>query len=110
MTTYNSEAADQYMRSVLTEELSIDESDNALTALTALTTAYPQLYPFDRTFVRPDHDRTADRPGPAGVRFIVYGEAGVERFIRLPRSVLSSLKGTIDELFDVLRSLVRLVA
>ncbi len=98
------------MRSVLADEFTTDEADNALTALTALTTAYPQLYPFDRTFVRPDHDRTADAPGPAGVRFIVYGEDGVERFIRLPRAVLGSLRSAIDELFNVLRALVALVA
>lgn len=110
MTRYNADSADQYMRSVLLDELSTEEADNALTALSTLTTAYPSLYPFDRTFVRPDHDRTAGADGPAGVRFIVYGEEGVERFIRLPRAALASLKASIDELFSVLGSLIKLAA
>lgn len=101
MNRYNNFATDQYMLSVLSDELTINEADNALTALTTLTSAYPQLFPFERTFARPDHDHTSDVRGPVGVRFIVYGEKGVERMIRLPRSVFATLKATIDEVFAV---------
>lgn len=105
MTRYTDFAADQYMRSVLTEELSIDEADNALTALTTLTSTYPRLFPFERTFARPDHQRGVD--GAAGVRFIVYGEDGEERFLRLPRKALGSLRDSINEVFEVLRGIIR---
>jgi hypothetical protein len=104
MTRYTDYATDQYMRSVLADELSVDEADNALTALTSLTSAYPKLFPFERTFVRPDH-QTGVR-GAAGVRFVVYGEDGVERFLRLPRAALVSLKESIDQVFDLLRQYI----
>lgn len=95
MTSYIDFAADHYMRSVLTDELSTDEADNALTALTALTSIHPELYPFNRTFVRPDHQKGSD--GATGVRFVVYGAEGMERMIRVPRGDLADLGGLIDE-------------
>jgi len=108
MTRYNEIATDQYMRSVLVEEFTIDEADNALTALSTLTSNYPRLFPHERTFARPDHDPTVSRTGPAGVRFVVYGEEGIERQVRLPRADLASLKSSIDGVFGVLDSLYKL--
>lgn len=99
--TYNSTAADQYMRSVLSDELSDDEADNALTALTTLTTIHPVLFPFERTFARPDHQRGVD--GPSGVRFVVYGEEGIERTLRVPRADLTSVSEAIDSVINLLR-------
>ena len=92
--TYNASAADQYMLSVLSDELTITEADNALTALSTLTSVSPGLFPFDRTFVRPDHQKGTD--GAAGVRFVVYGEQGIIRMIRIPRSDLQDLDDAID--------------
>lgn len=105
MTSYNASATDQYQLSVLTDELSMDEADNALTALNTLTSTYPRLFPFDRTFARPDHQIGVN--GPTGVRFIVYGDEGVERFIRVPRAALASLRGSIDSLYEILRGFLR---
>lgn len=93
MNDYIPHGVDQYMLSVLTDELTIDEADNVLTALTALTTFSPELFPFNRTFVRPDHQRDGD--GAVGVRFIVYGPGGVDRMIRVPRKDLTDLPMTI---------------
>ncbi len=104
MTRYDAFAADQYMRSVLTDELSDDETDNALSALTTLTIIHPSLFPHDRTFVRPDHQQGVD--GPSGVRFVVYGDEGIERMLRLPRRDLTSISETIDRLVDLLRTYV----
>lgn len=94
MNDYSPVGVDQYMLSVLSDELTADEADNALTALSALTSVHPETYPFNRTFARPDHQR--DRNGAAGVRFIVYGEFGMERMIRVPRADLASLETLID--------------
>lgn len=105
MSPYNSSATDQYMLSVLADELSVDEADNALTGLNALTSRHPKLFPPDRTFARPDHQNGVR--GPAGVRFVVYGDEGVERFLRLPRAALASLKDTIDSIYNLLESFVR---
>jgi len=106
--TYNSSATDQYMLSVLVDEFSVDEADNALTALSTLTSAYPQLFPSERTFARPDHQLGVN--GPAGVRFVVFGEEGIVRVIRLPRAVLTSLRNTINELFLILVATYKLAA
>ena len=94
MTRYNADATDEYMRSVLIDELSDDEADNALTALSTLTSLFPALFPFDRTFARPDHQRGTD--GPSGVRFVVFGSHGVERMVRVPRMDLSSVAEAIE--------------
>lgn len=94
MTRYNADATDSYMRSVLIDELSDDEADNALTALTTLTSLFPALFPFDRTFARPDHQRGTD--GPSGVRFVVFGEHGIERMVRVPRMDLSSVAEAVE--------------
>lgn len=103
--TYNSSATDQYMISVLVDEFSVDEADNALTALSTLTSLNPQLFPPERTFARPDHQMGVK--GPAGVRFVVYGEEGVERMIRLPRAALETLKAAIDSIYAVLTGFLR---
>ena len=92
------------MRSVLSDELSDDEADNALTALTTLTTIHPELFPFERTFARPDHQKGV--AGSSGVRFVVYGEEGEVRFLRVPRSDLTSISEAIDSVIALLRSYV----
>lgn len=94
MIYYPQVAADQYMFSVLSDELTDNEADNALTALSTLTSLYPALFPSEHTFVRPDHQRGVD--GPSGVRFVVFGEDGVVRMVRLPRQDLSSLTEAIE--------------
>jgi hypothetical protein len=106
--TYSEFATDQYMLSVLAEELTVDEADNALTTLTTLTHTSPAYFPPERTFVRPDHHRGVD--GPTGVRFIVYGEEGVVRSLRLPRECLGTLKEAIDDIYLSLEALTRLSA
>jgi hypothetical protein len=108
MTSYNASATDQYMLSVLVDEFSVDEADNALTALTTLTTTYPELFPSERTFARPDHQ--PGTKGAAGVRFVVFGETGVERMIRMPRAALASLKDAINTLYEILAGLIRTAA
>lgn len=94
MTNYNEYATDQYMRSVLVDEFSPDETDNALTALSSITSLFSELFPPERTFVRPDHENRHLRP--TGVRFIVYGDSGIVRQIRIPKSALSSISHAID--------------
>lgn len=94
MTRYNPDATDSFMRSVLIDELSDDEADNALTALSTLTSLFPALFPFERTFARPDHQRGTD--GPSGVRFVVFGDAGIERMVRIPRSDLCSVAEAVE--------------
>ena len=94
MTRYNADATDEYMRSVLIDELSDDEADNALTALSTLTSLFPALFPFDCTFARPDHQRGSN--GPAGVRFEVFGPNGIERMVRIPRVDLSSVAEAVE--------------
>jgi hypothetical protein len=91
---YTPHATDQYMRSVLIDELSDDEADNALTALSTLTSLFPGLFPFERTFARPDHNPTVR--GPAGVRFVVFGDNGVERMVQIPREDLSSVAEAVE--------------
>lgn len=108
MTRYTEFATDQYMLSVLADELHVDEADNALTALTTLTNASPGMFPPERTFVRPDHQKGVE--GPTGVRFIVYGEEGIERSLRLPRTALGSIREAIDDIFLSLQALMRLDA
>ena len=91
---YTASAADQHMRNVLTDELTPDEADNAMTALSALTSLFPSLFPFDRTFVSTDHYPTLS--GPSGVRFVVYGEEGEERSVHIPRADLSSVAEAVE--------------
>ncbi len=91
---YTPYATDQYMRSVLIDEFSDDEADNALTALSALTSIYPSYYPSERTFVKTHHHRGSDRA--IGVRFVVYGEDGIERSVFLPREDLADIGRAID--------------
>lgn len=92
--TYTASATDQYMRSVLIDELSDDEADNALTALSTLTSLFPKLFPFDRTFARPDH--YPSQPGVSGVRFVVFGPEGIERMVRIPKWDLSSVAEAVE--------------
>lgn len=94
MTSYSQSAADQYMFSVLSDELTDDEADNALTALSTLTGLFPALFPAEHTFVRPDHQRGTD--GPSGVRFVVFGDGGVVRMVRLPRQDLRSVAEAVE--------------
>ena len=106
--TYNASSADQYMLSVLADELSVNEADNALTGLSVLTSISPSLFPFEDTFVRPDHQRGLQ--GPSGVRFVVYGSEGVVRQIHVPRAALRSLEATVDNIYSILHGLVRIAA
>lgn len=106
--TYTDFAADQYMHSVLSDELLPEETDNALTALTTLTSASPGMFPPERTFVRPDHQKGVE--GATGVRFIVYGSEGIERTLRLPRELLGTLREAIDDIYVSLQALMRLNA
>ena len=97
--TYTASATDQYMRSVLIDELTDDEADNALTALSTLTSLYPQLFPFDRTFTRPDH--YPSQAGASGVRFIVFGPEGIERMVRIPKQDLSSVAEAVESVLII---------
>lgn len=106
--TYSEIATDQYMLSVLAEELSVDEADNALTALSWLTSAHPGYFPTERTFVRPEHQSGEDRA--TGVRFVVYGPEGIDRFLRLPRASLTSVSECIDDMYYRLVALTSLAA
>ncbi|UVG35183.1 hypothetical protein SEA_CECE_177 [Microbacterium phage Cece] len=108
MTHYADFAADQYMRSVLREEFTSAESDNALTALSTLTGLFPGLFPIDRTFARPDYQRGSERA--LGVRFVVYGPEGIERTVRVPRAALASLEGIVDETLTVVYGLSQAAA
>lgn len=96
---YSTSATDQYMRDVIQDEFSADEADNALTALTVLTSVSPRLFPFDRTFVRTDHQR--DGTGASGVRFIVFGDTGVDRMVRIPREDLDSVITATDTVISM---------
>ncbi|URP22219.1 hypothetical protein SEA_BIG4_186 [Microbacterium phage Big4] len=91
---YTQDSTDQYMRDILVEELTPDAADNALTALSTLTSLYPGVFPSNRTFVRPHHDPTAS--GPSGVRFVVYGDEGVLRSIYLPGTDLRNVAHAIE--------------
>lgn len=91
---YNADATDQYIRSLLVEELSDDEADNAMTALSTLTSLFPSFFPFDRTFALL-HSHWGFS-GPSGVRFVVYGEEGEERSVHIPRADLSSVAEAIE--------------
>lgn len=91
---YTASAADQHMRNALIDELTPDEADNAMTALSTLTSLFPSFFPFDRTFVSTDHYPTLR--GPSGVRFVVYGEEGQERTVHIPRADLSSVAEAIE--------------
>lgn len=82
------------MRSVLADEFTGDEADNALTALSTLTSLFPELFPSHRTFVRPDHQTPHMRA--TGVRFVVYGDQGIVRQIRIPRMCLVSVSEAVD--------------
>lgn len=99
MSNYNDQSVDQYMRKVLREEFSTSEADNALTALSTLTSLYPDLFPYDDSFVRPDHQQGVK--GAAGVRFEVYDDKGVVRFLRIPRHSLSTVKDAVDTVVAV---------
>lgn len=94
MTNYSEYATDLYMRSVLADELAVVEVDNALTALSSITALFPDKFPPDRTFVRPDHETIHMKA--TGVRFVVYGDDSVIRQIRIPRGSLASLTDAID--------------
>lgn len=94
MTNYSEYATDLYMRSVLSDELTVVEVDNALTALTSITSLFPDKFPANRTFVRPDHETIHMKA--TGVRFVVYGDAGIIRQIRIPRGSLASLADAVD--------------
>ena len=91
---YTGNATDQHMRNVLLDELTSDEADNAMTALSALTSLFPIFFPFERTFVSTDHYPTLS--GPSGVRFVVYGDEGQERSVHIPRADLSSVAEAIE--------------
>src|SRR6187402_3995718 len=105
--TYDATSVDQYMRHALEIELNPDEADNALTALTVLTTLAPALYPPGRTFVRFEKERVGFSPETnVGIRFDVIGDEGITRSIRIPRS---SLEG-IDTAVNSVTSLFKLVA
>lgn len=104
MIKYNSLATDSYMRSVLTDALSLDEADNSLTALSTLTGLHPSLFPHERTFVRPDI-----QPGStvaSGVRFEVYGEDEIERTVRVPRIDLSSVAEAVESVLIIISLLI----
>lgn len=98
---YNATTTDQFMRSVLVDEFTIDEADNALTALSTLTSLFPDQYPASRTYARPDHQRGVK--GAAGVRFVVYGEEGEERVLRVPRELLSTVQSAVGSVLTIER-------
>lgn len=91
---YTAIATDQHMRNLLVDDLSDDEADNAMTALSALTSLFPSFFPFQRTFARP-HYREASTEA-TGVRFVVYGEEGIERTVFLPRADLRTVSEAVD--------------
>lgn len=91
---YNADATDQYIRSLLVEELSDDEADNAMTALSTLTSLFPSFFPFDRTFALL-HSHWGFS-GPSGVRFVVFGEDGIERSVHIPRDDLFTVATAVD--------------
>ncbi|UDL15934.1 hypothetical protein QEH42_gp284 [Microbacterium phage Pumpernickel] len=96
MTLYNSSSVDFFMRSVLDGSFTQDETDNALTALSVLTTQCPALFPSDATFVHPDIQANDSRP--SGIIFVHYDDEGVVRSIRVPIEDLSNLRTLVDTL------------
>ncbi len=93
--TYDGSPVDQYMRRVLEIDLTQDETDNVLTALTALTTIHSRLFPFEATFVRPDKEIVGWTKGVTGIRFETYDQEGMVRVLRVPRKEFASLDTAI---------------
>ena len=105
--TYTAESVDQYMRRALENELEPHEADNALTALTALTTLHPSLFPFSDTFVRVDKEHISFSDHDTyGIRFDVFGEEGIERSLRIPRGDLRHIETAINSVIQIVGAIL----
>lgn len=91
---YTQDSTDQYMRDILADELTPDEADNALTAMSTLTGVFSSYFPIQRTFTRPH--RTPGYAEATGVRILVFGEDGIERSVHIPRADLSSVAEAVE--------------
>lgn len=100
--TYSYSDVSHHMWASLLDTMSRDEADNAITALTTLTSIFPNLFPSRSTFVRADSQFSVR--GPTGVRFVVYDEGQISRTVRIPRSDLLTISSAVDSVIATVSS------
>ena len=105
MQNYSGTAVDQYMRVVLEQDLSPDQTDNALTLLTTLTSLASPQFPHEKTFIRVNKTRLLFHPETVRVRGITLftlKEDGTERAVSIPKDDLRNIKTAMASLFAIL--------
>lgn len=107
MNSYDGSAVDQYMRSVLAQDLNDNEIDNALSLLGTLTTLASANFPPDCTFIKVERRSMKFNPDlvkARGVVISVIRDGDEKRTLHIPRNNLSDLETAMDAMFFVLKN------
>lgn len=107
MNSYDGSVVDQYMRSVLAQDLNDDEIDNAMTLLSTLTTVAAEHFPPEHTVIRVHRVQLKFHPEivkAQGVIVSVLKDGDEKRTLHIPRPNLSDLETAMDAMFFVLRN------
>lgn len=107
MNDYDGAVVDQYMRSVLEQDLSPIEVDNSLTILSTLLSVSPGYFPPGRTFIRIDRQSLKFHPEivrTRGIRIVVFKDGEEQRTMYIPRHNLTDLETAMDAMFFVLKN------
>ncbi len=105
MRSYSGPAVDRYMRKILEQDLTEEQTDNALTLLTTLTTIAGDKFPHETSFIRVNKTRLKFHPEIVRVRGITLftlKEDGTERTVTLHLNDLRNIKTAFDALFKSL--------
>lgn len=106
MKSYDGVAVDHYMRTILEQDLTEHETDNALTLLTTLTTLAEDDFPHEKTFIRVSKTRLKFHEEIVRVRgiqiFTTHGEENDLRGVYIPRGDLKTIKTAMTSLFEAL--------
>lgn len=107
MNSYDKSVVDQYIRSVLEQDLEADEVGNALTLLSTLTTVASDNFPPGNTFIRVERHSIKFHPEivrTRGVIISVIRDGEEKRTLHIPRPNLSHLETAMDAMFFVLKN------
>ena len=93
------------MRKVLEQDLTDEQTDNALTLLTTLTTIAGDKFPHETTFVRVNKSKLLFHPEVVRVRGITLftlKDDGTERLVSLQLNDLRTIQTSFNALFAAL--------
>lgn len=107
MSTYDGAAVDQYMRSVLSQDLNDNEISNALSLLDTLTSMASANFPPSNTFIKVERRAMKFNPDvikARGVVISVIRDGEEKRTLHIPRNNLTDLETAMDAMFFVLKN------